>query len=346
MGPQEQYSASCDSWPNGPVIVRGCIALILSLVLAGPVTAQTATPPMSTASVVLSVIRIALNFGSGQQDYVQVEVVSEGSTAEQARLEGFRTAVNQAVGSVVATQTQTQNQRLTRDEIVNYSSGFVDRFEIVEQQNLGNIVRLRMRVWVAESRLAHRLLGQSYDSAQVPGGRIGAQIESLLEERQQGDRLIEAVMQDYPHRAFDVRVGKSRVKFDDYRRASIITDVTIRWDNRFTDAVRDTLRRTRDPAKHAWVYQQAVSREPTIQLSAVNSHGKILHKECRTFTISPDNTGFHRPPRYLLTWNRDQVFFDVGYRVSGELALDFAQDTQLLKQVDRIEVKILSQKDC
>jgi hypothetical protein len=324
--------------------VRKLLALALSLTLAGPVTAQ--TPPMSTASVVLSVVRIALNLGSGRQDYVQVDVVSQGSTAEQARLEGFRTAVNQAVGSVVATQTQTQNQRLTRDEIINYSSGFVDRFEILEQQDQGNRVQLKMRVWVAESRLAHRLLGQSYDSAQIPGGRIGAQVETLLEERQQGDRLIEAVMADYPHRAFDVKVGKSRVKFDNYRRASIITDVTIRWDQRFTDAVRDTLRRTRDPAKHAWVYQQAVGREPTIQLAAVNSHGKILHKECRSFTISPDNTGFHRPPRYLLLWQRDAVFFDTGYRVGGDLALDFGQDTQQLKQVDRIEVKILSQKDC
>jgi hypothetical protein len=203
-----------------------------------------------------------------------------------------------------------------------------------------------MRVWVAESRLAHRLLGQSYDSQQVPGGRIGAQVESMLEERHRGDRLIETVMQDYPHRAFDVKVGKSRVKFDDYRRVSIITDVTIRWDTRFTDAVRDTLRRTQDPAKHAWVYQQAVIRDPVIQLAAVDSHGKILHKQCKAFTISPDNTGFHVPTRYLLMWHKNAVFFDTGYRVGGDLTLDFGQSTQLLKQVDQIQVKILAQKDC
>jgi hypothetical protein len=301
---------------------------------------------MSTASVVLSVIRIALNLGSGKQDYTQVDVISEGPSVEQARLEGFRTAVNQAVGSIVATQTQTQNQRLVRDEIINYSSGFVDRFEILEQQDLGTRVRLKMRVWVAESRLAHRLLGQSYDSQQVPGGRIGAQVETLLEERRQGDRLIEVVMQDYPSRAFNVKVGKSRVKFDEYRRASIITDVTIRWEPKFVDAVQDTLKRTNDPAKQAWVYQQAVVREPTIQLSAVDSHGAVLQKECRTFTISPDATGFHRPTRYMLLWHRDAVFFDTGHRIGGDLTLIFGQDTQRLRQVDRIEVKILSQKDC
>ena len=322
--------------------MRRALALVLVLCLSGPVHAQ----PMATASVVLSVIRIAINLGSGRQDYVQVDVVSQGATVEQARLEGFRTAVNQAVGSVVATQTQTQNQRLTRDEIINYSSGFVDRFEILEQQDQGNRVQLKMRVWVAESRLAHRLLGQSYDSQQVPGGRIGAQVETMLEERQQGDRLIEAVMADYPHRAFDVKVGKSRVQFDQYRQAGVVTDVTIRWDTRFTDAVRDTLRRTNDPAKRAWVYQQAVTREPTIQLSAVDNRGTVLQKECRTFTISPDNTGFHRPTRYLLLWQNNAVIFDTGYRVGGDLTLNFGQDTQRLRQVDRIEVKILSQKDC
>jgi hypothetical protein len=322
--------------------VRAFVVLLLVLALS----AQAQTPPISTASVVLSVIRIAINLGSGKQDYTQVDVVSEGYSVEQARLEGFRTAVNQAVGSVVATQTQTQNQRMVRDEIINYSSGFVDRFEILEQQDRGNRVQLKMRVWVAESKLAHRLLGQSYDSQQVPGGRIGAQVETLLEERQQGDRLIEAVMKDYPHRAFDVRVGKSSVKFDEHRQASIVTDVTIRWDRRFTDAVRDTLRQTNDPIKRAWVYQQAVGLEPTIQLAAVDSNGTVLQKECRTFTISPDNTGFHRPTRYLLLWNNNTVFFDTGYRVGGDLTLNFGQDTQRLRQVDRIQVKILSQKDC
>jgi len=324
--------------------VRKAVALMVALALCGPVLSQ--TPPMSTASVVLSVVRIALNLGSGKQDYTQVDVVSEGVTVEQARLEGFRTAVNQAVGSVVATQTQTQNQRLVRDEIINYSSGFVDRFEILEQQDLGSRVRLKMRVWVAESRLAHRLLGQSYNSQQVPGGRIGAQVETLLEERRQGDRLIEAVMQDYPHRAFDVQVGRSSVKFDQYRQASIVTDVTIQWEKKFVDAVRNTLRQTNDPVKRAWVYRQAVTQEPTIQLAAVDSHGTVIHKECRVLTISADNTGFHRSGRYLLLWYNDSVIFDTGYRVGGELALNFGQDTQRLRQVDRIQVKILSQKDC
>jgi len=52
--------------------VRAVLALILVLALS----AQAQTPPMSTASVVLSVIRIAINLGSGKQDYVQVDVIS------------------------------------------------------------------------------------------------------------------------------------------------------------------------------------------------------------------------------------------------------------------------------
>ena len=324
--------------------MRKALALILALTLCGPVSAQTSA--MSTVSVVLSVIRIALNLGSGRQDYVQVDVQSSGDTLDQAKYRGFRTAVEQAVGTVVASQSQSQSQRLTQDEIITYSSGFVDRFEILEQNYVSDGIRIKMRVWVAESRLAHRLLGQSYNSQQVPGDRIGTQIETLLDERQQGDRLVNAVMQDYPHRAFDVKVGKSRVKFDEYRRAIISTDVTIQWDSRFVDAINDTLNRTRDPAKNAWVYQQAVTQEPTIRLTAVDSHGTVLHKECRVFTVSPENTGYVKPTRYLLMWHKTAPFFDTRYQVGGDLLLNFGQDTQRLKQVDRIEVKILSQKDC
>jgi hypothetical protein len=32
--------------------------------------------------------------------------------------------------------------------------------------------------------------------------------------------------------------------------------------------------------------------------------------------------------------------------VGGDLTLEFGQDTQRLKQVDQIQVKILAQKDC
>jgi len=326
--------------------VRRLLALLLVLNLAWPVQAQTSATPMSTASVVLSVIRIALNLGAGRQDYLQVDVVGEGATPEQARNEGFRVAINQAVGSVVATQTESQRNKLTRDEIVNYSSGFVDRFEIQDQQWAGNRVQVRMRVWVAESRLAHRLLGKSIDHQTVPGDQITAQISTLINERQQGDQLASAVARDFPARSFDVKVIKSNVKFDQYRQAKIEVTVAVGWDQRFTNSVYEVLTRTQDPVKHAWFYQYMNSQEPRLQLSAVDAHGKVLQKQCFEFTLSPSNTGYNVPRRFLLNLIRDQLYLDTGYKLEGILTLNFGQNTQQLEQIGELRVKILSQKEC
>lgn len=323
--------------------MRASIALILALALITPVQSQT-TPPISTASAVLSVIRIALNLGSGRQDYTQVDVVGEGSTAEQARVDGFRLAVNTAIGSIIATQTESQNQHLTRNEIINYSSGFVDRFEILEQTQSGNRIRLKLRVWVAESKLARRLLGRSHDSQNIPGEQIQAQVQTIVDEREQGDRLVTAIMQDFPYRAFDVEVKKITVTMDVYRRSIVQVPVVVRWNRDFVTAINQALDLTKnDPVKHAMVYQQAVQSAPVIRLSTVDASGSGLSKSCQEFTMSPHNDVYHKPLQYMLMPVRDRVFFNVRYSLEGTLTIPV---DQTIGQVSQIQATIVSQSKC
>lgn len=316
----------------------------LALIFSASVVAQTTNPPLTVASVVLSVVRIALNLGSGKQDYTQVDVVSEGNTVEQARLQGFRTAVNTAIGSVIASQTESQNQRIVRDEIINYSSGFVDKFEILDQTQIGNRVQLKMRVWVAESKLAHRLLGRSHDSQNIPGEQIQAQIQTIIDERQQGDRLVTTVMQDFPHRAFDVEVKKINVVMDHYRRSILQVPIVIRWNQNFVNAINSALDLTKnDPIKHAIVYQMAVQSKPVIRLSAVDASGRVLSQTCQEFTMSPHNDVYLRPTQYMLQPMRDRVFFNVRYSLEGTLNILIDQN---IEHFNRIQADIVANSKC
>jgi hypothetical protein len=126
------------------------------------------------------------------------KLIGEGATAEQARQQGFRLAVEHAVGTVVASETEVRNDRQARDEIITYASGYVDRFEVVEQQRVGNRVLVNMKVWVRPSRIANRLLNRSATAGGVEGGRISTQIQTLQHERTSGDRLLKSVLADYP----------------------------------------------------------------------------------------------------------------------------------------------------
>jgi hypothetical protein len=91
--------------------------------------------------------------------YVQVE--STAATAAQARAEGFKLAVSQAVGTLVVTESEVKNQQLVRNEIIQYSSGYIQDFKILSETQVGSMTRIIMDVWVTESKIADRLLNLS-----------------------------------------------------------------------------------------------------------------------------------------------------------------------------------------
>lgn len=318
---------------------------MLVLALTGPVQAQS-LPPMSTASVVLSVIRIALNLGSGRQDYIQVDVVATGNTTEQARHLGFRTAIEQTIGTVVASQSESQKQRLVRDEIITYSSGFVDRYEILEQNNFHNQVRLKMRVWVAESRIAHRLLGRSIDNQAIEGNQLGAQISTLIQEKNAGDQLVMTVMQDFPQRSFQVEAKNSKVNFDASRQAVLEIPVELSWDPNWANSLFEALNRTNDPAKHWLVYNTVNRVNPVIKIQLTDISGQTLFKQCEGWVLTRSQVSYHQPNRIMMDIQRDRLLLDVRYQLHGTLKVNLGQNIGLIEQINQVQVSIVPFADC
>lgn len=134
-----------------------------------------------------------------------IEVAGLGDTAEQARSNGFRLAVEQALGTLISSETEVANGRIVRDEIISYAAGFVDRFEITSTKlTTKGQTEVVMKVWVARSALADRLLNRSERSGEVDGARASVQLQTLNQERATGDALLQQVLNDFPRRAFDI----------------------------------------------------------------------------------------------------------------------------------------------
>lgn len=177
----------------------------------------------------------------GQEKILYVEVVGEGTTLDQARQQGFALAVEHAVGTVIVSETAVRNSRMVRDEIITYSSGYVDRFEIVKQQPVGNRIQVSMKIWVKHSKLANRLLNQSETAGTIDGGRISAQIQSLQRERTSGDRLLQSVLADYPRRAFDIELAPTRVFFDANRNGQLEVAFYLSWNKLYIDSMAEAV---------------------------------------------------------------------------------------------------------
>ena len=216
------------------------------LVAVGTAVVLTSAQGVTIADVIRSPLSAGITvarwiYETASEKILYVEVIGEGATVDQARQQGFRLAVEHAVGTVVASETEVRNDRVARDEIITYASGYVDRFEVVEQQQVGNRVLVNMKVWVRPSRIANRLLHRSATVGTVEGTRVSTQIQTIQHERTSGDRLLKSVLADYPKRAFRIEMDKTQVIFDANRTGQLEVAFWLSWSPAYLDSVAEAL---------------------------------------------------------------------------------------------------------
>ena len=165
-----------------------------------------------------------------------IEVTGHGRTSEEARMNGFRLAVEQALGSVIASETEQRNSRIRRDEVISYAAGFVERYEIVSVMNTGSSYEISMKVWVQRTNLAERLLVKSQADGQVDGSRASIAIDTAQYSRSQGDLLFLSVLRDFPERSFDIKLEPTRVEMNSSRNTELIVPFKITWNRKYTDS--------------------------------------------------------------------------------------------------------------
>lgn len=213
------------------------LALCASTAIAQSVDLKQVVTP-NPVTVVLTAIPWLLK---DKEPYYFVQVKGYGRTVEEAKTQGFRTAVDQSVGSVINSEREVTNQRLSRSEVVHYASGFVDQYEIKKVENERGFVAVTMDVWIKRSRLSERLLGDHKTPGKIDGERTQAQAETLTHSRQQGDRLLNTVLADYPRRAFDIELGTSRVYYDEQRAQKLEIKFQVKWRQQYLESLREAL---------------------------------------------------------------------------------------------------------
>ena len=218
-------------------------------------------------SVVITVGQWLLK-NSDRVYYVQVE--GRGHTEAEARRNGFALAVEQAVGTLVLSEREAVQQKLTRQEVTNYSSGYVDNFKILSKTMRGNEVTLTMDVWVAHSAIANRLFGRSEVAGQVDGVRIGAQVQTMQQSLSDGDRVVAQVLKDFPRRAFDITLSNAVFRMDADRRTLLEIPFVLKWNYNYIVSLHEALQATsQNPrAKNCWNYNQDCANQAYIRVVA------------------------------------------------------------------------------
>ena len=226
-------------------------ALIIGIsVLLGSSVCLAQVPASPTTLFIPSPAGVAVSVGKWIYDQLTgetvyyIEVAETGATVEQARQNGFRLAVEKSIGSIVASESEGRNGRLARDEIISYSSGYVDRFEVIRTQQQGNEVQVYMKVWVRRSDLAGRLLNTGKKDADVDGLVASTSIDTITHERRSGDQLLQTVLNDYPRRAFNIKIGKTQVGYTNQRQAQLEIPITVSFTEEYLKSLWNALKST------------------------------------------------------------------------------------------------------
>lgn len=244
------------------------IGLLCAVQLAS--AAEPSPHPLAPTPVSAAITVGTWIFTSDRKKVFEIDVQAKAASFEEAKKEGFRLAVEHAVGSFILSETEVNNSRSKRDEIITYASGFVDRFEVLDRKDTGDGVRVSMRVWVARSNIAQRLLNKSESSTDLEGPRVQAKVESYQQYRSSADRVLGAVLNDYPSRAFDVGLQPSYVVLDSYRQPVVIVPFMLRWNEKYLDSLVETVERVNPKPECASVFRQCNTRSMiTVRVNAM-----------------------------------------------------------------------------
>jgi hypothetical protein len=177
----------------------------------------------------------------GDHPTVTVTVVGRGPTEDDARRNGFRSAVELAAGNIIVSDTESSGAHLTQDRIGGYSSGYVDDYKILDITHDSVGYAIKMSVTVGSSKIAERMISRGEHIDLIDGDRIQAQMESEFDQRNRGDQLITQIMDSYPYNAFILNSGQTEFNLNNRRQPFVeipfVVEMNPAWLTALTEAL-------------------------------------------------------------------------------------------------------------
>jgi hypothetical protein len=281
--------------------------------------------------------------------------------------------VEQALGTLISSETEVNNGRIVRDEIISYAAGYVDRFTIVETgATTSGQTAVRMKVWVARSALSDRLLNRTEKSNQVDGARASVQLDTLNQERVTGDALLSQVLADFPKRAFDIEFNRADI-IRQNRSSQMEVAFRVRWNQDYLRSLWTALEATAyrgpnpvsrigvnngslfgfgghasfdDQQKYRMLVSTFVSTQPAVLVTVRASGGEVIYTSCYQYQE------LDHQPRYNVTTERfvrlsnyeSYAYVDGSYRMRSRIQIPI--NPAVLNRVSQVDLDIVPQRQC
>jgi hypothetical protein len=134
---------------------------------------------------------------STEAKLMSVVVTGVGPDPDKAVQNAFSQAIEQTVGVLVDAETVVENDQLIRDDILTYSRGYVEKYEIVKPWEEGGLHHATIRAVVARDKLVEKLRGMKIAMQEVGGDLASRQIEFDVKNEEQAAEIFRKALADF-----------------------------------------------------------------------------------------------------------------------------------------------------
>jgi hypothetical protein len=257
-------------------------------------------------------------------------VSGSGSTESQATQSALRSAVEQSK-SVVLTESQVSNNNLVKNDIISYSSAYVEKYQVVSSKNQNQQWTVIADVWVKDNIIADRIIGRFSSEAVIDGKSLTGQADRLLTSKErtanQGMQLLNTVLADYPTRALTPTVLNSQLQVQG-AGAVFVIKYDLQWSNNFLSALKETL----DIVQHSFVNNNCANCYVKVTKNWLGFTGSTYDFADRE-PIDAVRTSLNKPVNVAVSFYRDAQLIHQECRTGS---YDFKSNHQFIIGIDSV----------
>jgi hypothetical protein len=257
-------------------------------------------------------------------------VSGSGSTESQATQSALRSAVEQSK-SVVLTESQVSNNNLVRNDIVSYSSAYVEKYQVVSSKNQNQQWTVIADVWVKDNIIADRIIGRFSSDAVIDGKSLTGQADRLLTSKErtanQGMQLLNTMLADYPTRALTPTVLNSQLQVQG-AGAVFVIKYDLQWSNNFLSALKETL----GIVQHSFVNNNCANCYVKVTKNWLGFTGSTYDFADRE-PIDAVRTSLNKPVNVAVSFYRDAQLIHQECRTGS---YDFKSNHQFIIGIDSV----------
>lgn len=176
-----------------------------------------------------------------------LRVNGTGRTFEEAKQNAFKNAIEFHAGSIVVSERESRNLKLFKDEILSYSSGYIDSYSVVSQfRTSAGTEEVVLNVTVASNKIAQRILGETKSITNFEGERHALQYETYVKNKEEGEKFLKNILNDFPYRAITVKQTPYTLELDGDRNPFINVGYKIFWNTNYLGSLRTALTAIQD----------------------------------------------------------------------------------------------------